>query len=409
MVVDDERDIWRKSTHGALDRSKDLALKVVQAVEGLEQDEAERLAAQREAQERARRRAALLAKRKKQAEEQAAADAFKAQQAEEMRYQRELMAKAKGDASAAVKAATANFKAASAAEAFATDKAKQQADMIYSKKMLLAGVNACRRENNMIFSVLKVCELRMEMRKERPASEMFKDEVDTALDEEKRELIFSRDELTRYVSDGLKIVKEIGETRELLTTGPSRENVTRRAAMQKSASLPSITGGSNSPLANAFRETAPASDLLNKAKSLVPSAFGLGDKCHAVVAAAEKRCELVSQGSNDALDQRKAEIHAFIKNLESQKAGLSSTISDSERRLRDLKMRSARGAIAPEQQAAIDAAENSIFELKDSKRCLEEDWRNKTAAYKIDESCRILTKIRAGAHAMGDLPQAPAH
>merc|ERR1719203_1832048 len=98
----------------------------------------------------------------------------------------------------------------------------------------------CMHECRMKFSALKVCEMRLAMRETRPQQESFRDKVDEALEKELQVLNAARDELLQCAKAGEQVKNEILEVQALLTTGTSRENVTKR--MQKSSSLPALVG-----------------------------------------------------------------------------------------------------------------------------------------------------------------------
>lgn len=415
---------WKSKTDEKLDQARTSKEQVRKALLDLEQkhaDKMEAIAAERLRQER--QAAAAAARAKREQEEKVRAE-FKRQQAASLKAKKDAVRQGKKDESAALKAATANFQAAKRADHLATLRAKRIFEMQRSDSAMQNSCIACFKQYRMWYVDEKKCEMRLEAREKRPASELFVDTVQTALEKEAKVLKEARAALKQHADEGEKLCSEMAETTALLKSGSSRENVIERFSKQEatqlmqSSSAPSLPAinpkkmPERKPSAKDFMGTLTSSisapsyeDLLEKAHELTGKAWVLAAECSQVLENCRKSCAKVTSASNVAFDQRKSEIDALRKALEQEKLDTEGSVKDASMRLTMLKMKASHHAQTQEEEDEIQAAEGLVQELQDMKVMLVEDWRCKHAAFKIDEWCRNLTPTRAAT--LGGNKEAP--
>lgn len=383
----ESHEAWVGSTTKTLAEGKDCTQKLRSMLEEFEQREKDKIA--REAAER--RRKALLAaqaeeRRLREIEEQRQL-AFKKSQADALGAQQALVKQGKLDEAEAIKEATRRFLEESRREREAKEKHKQLEDLrVYTKK-ILGAILACKKTSSMLFSLLKVCEKRMEMRDDMPVQERFKDEVHAALEEQHALLILSRQKLHRFCLQAHEIKDEMKRVMVLIATDRSRENVVRR--MEKTLSLPSLHAQSLTSVLT-VPEVEPLSELLEKSRGEIKRA-------HAVILISEKMikdtndaCDAAEAKVNANLDLRKADTDALRKHIAEHRKEVEAMISDADARIS--------GSIGVAEEHELQKAEEIARQCQDIKSRLDDDYRNKMSALKIDSSCRTLTKVRAGGH-----------
>merc|ERR1712039_314552 len=121
------------------------------------------------------------------------------------------------------------------------------------------------------------------------------------------------------------------------------------------------------------------------------------------------QCEKAAAQVIASLDKRRAENTALKEQLLCQHRESNQTVLDAEELIRRLRMAqivagSSSGAdaaqpseaelkAAEEKWAELQKAEAALEELRAAKKLIEDDIRRKTAAMKIDESCKILRPV----------------
>lgn len=406
-----DEDAWKGNSEAKLDQARDTKDKVRKALEDLEQKQADKIAkiaAQRRHEELLAAAAAARAKREQ--EERVRAE-FKKRQAAELQAKKDSVKQGKRDEANALKAATANYKAARRAEYLATQRAKRIFEMQRSESFLQNANIACYKQYRMWYVAVQTCEMRLEAREKRPPSELFVDNVQAMLEKEHSTLKEARAALKGLVDEAERLGTEMAETHSLLTTGCSRENVMCRTkklemsrSVSKSSSAPSlpviVPKMPNSPknfMMTMFggNDTPSQEELLNRVKEETGKAFELSTECAQVLENCRKNVTTAMARSNAALDHRRAEIAEIRKSLEQEKLDAEGSIRDASARLSMLKMRASHHPQTQEEQDEILLAEGLVKELHEHKLILLEDWRCKSAAFKIDEWCRNLTPTRA--------------
>lgn len=382
---------WAQATVEKVEHIKERTQNVHKALQELEQKEAERVAAQLAERQRQEALAAAAEERRKREALQRAEEERRRQQAELMRLRREEMEAAKRDASAAVKAATANFHRQTHLEAEGKEKASRMQAMNDAVQKVGNAVSKCQHECRMKFSAVKVCEMRLALRENKPQEELFRDDVHEALEKELQVLTAAREELQTWAKSGEQVKVEIEETQMLLLTGNSRENVARR--LQRGSSLPSLVGPPNAPTTE---------ELIKTSYELVEKALRISQSSYEALQRAITECDQATARVTASFDRRTAQTEELKKSLEFQKKHATATIHTAERRLAMLKMRAHKTPETPRSSEAtqeqMQAVEDLLADLKSGKKHLEQDYRNKTSSYKVDKSCRGLTKVKAGTH-----------
>jgi len=377
---------WMSATVATLDQTKDRAKRVLEALRGLEQKEAERLEAQLVERRRQELIAEAVEKRRKAAAEAARCKRQREKQAEELRHQQEALGRSKKAESAALKAATANFKQQRQAEDDAKEKERVMLDLNVTSQKVLSGVLECQHTISKLWGVMMLCEKRHKLREGRPLAELFKDSVDQALQQEWQTLTTSRVELNVLATRGEVIRSRLEMLHVQLNSEQSRDNAMH--TLMKSNSLPVLASGQQ-PQATSHK------DVIKRALLLIEDAAELPRQSFEAVSKANSQCDLATAEVHSTLDRRKAEVGELIGGLQDQKADAEKTIGDAEKRIVKLRRRALNSTGADDQ---LSSAELLLADLKSLKQGLEADLRNKCCALKIDESCRQLTKVKSGGH-----------
>jgi len=406
---------WLKATRAIVKDSKDTVKKVRESVESLEKREADRIAA--EIAER-RRQAALAAaaeERRKQEALRRAEEELRASRAAELKARRQEAAAAKHGEFLALKEATRNFHKAIQNENDYKEKWRNIVAMRDASKYLGNAVCHCRHASRMKFSVMMVCEMRLKLREEKPEEESFRDHVHDALESEWQVLRRAREELMDWATQGEDCRSEMQYCEATLITGNSRENV--KARQERCPSLPPLA-------AKSLEETPSVEQLLARAAVLVGKAHELIEKSEEALLRTAAACAAASADTTAAIDKRKSETERIRKNLGLAKKEIKATLSDAEKRVSLLRMRSEKehkeAALKPKhhRDKATERAHETVSKIGDAslllvqlqadKKRIDDDFRLKTASYRIDKSCRELTKVRAGSHVSALHPLPPS-
>lgn len=409
---------WAEKAGEKLDQARDAKERVRKAMLDLEKKQAEKveaIAAERRRQERLAAAAAARAKREQ--EERAAAE-YKRQQAADLQAKQDALKNRKRGEAQALKQATADYHKARRDEQIASLKSKRLFNVGKSQSELQNAYILCTKQYRSWFVNVKACEMRLDAREKRPPSELFADNVQTSLERELATLSEARASLKALVDEGEKLSAEMSTTRGLVVSASSRENVTYRRqklgetlqkeTLQKSSSTPTLPAisGDKSPsgrsdffnsMSNMFTHEHPSQEeLLDRASTQTARATELAVECGQVLENCRNNVNKRMAMSNAALDVRKSEIGKLRKNLEQEKLEAEGTIRDITYRITMLKMKAQHiPTQTQEDEEEIQAAQALLKDLFEAKSLVEDDWRCKTSAFKIDEFCRNLTTIRA--------------
>jgi len=414
--LDESHVAWQAGSADKLDAAKDRKHALKKALADAEKKQADKVAAAAEARRLAEVAAAAAAARAKRLQEEAARARFKAAQAADLQAKKDAVKagnKAEGDA---LKMATLRFAEANKQEHITNVKNKRITDIARIESILRNAYIKLNKQNRMWFVWVQMCEMRLEAREKRPPSELFADSVQSAIERELTTINEARASLKALVDEGEKLNSDMIETRMLIVTAPSRENVVRRRGhqteqMNKSCSLRMMPGTEvdengeppSSPQQDFHRsmdgmfvnKQPTKEDLLQRAKDQVIRANELTTECYQVLENCRNNCNKVMALSNSALDTRIAQVSEVRDRLEKEKLSVAGSIRDASHRLVMLKMKAQHQPQTEEDQAEIDAVGTILQELKEAKLVVDDDWRAKSSACKIDEFCRKLTPIRA--------------
>mmetsp|Transcript_38121 Transcript_38121/g.113847 ORF Transcript_38121/g.113847 Transcript_38121/m.113847 type:complete len:459 (+) Transcript_38121:3-1379(+) len=402
--------VWKSKTMSYLGEAKRRAEEVRRAVEALEQNETAKIEAQIREKKRQEALAAAERERKLQEEARRREEETKAKVRELMKLHRETLEREKRAEAEALKEATAEFLAFGEEERKAKELGRRTTSIRDMTLKLLSATLELQHECSKKFGIMTVCKKRMVMREKRPQEESFRDQVDEALAHEWQTLVTSRERLQALSRDCEQLRERMERTRHLFTTGASRGNVATR--LQKSASLPSLTASRPRSSPTMALEEDPdrnpsSNHLMESSGPLLGQAAELVQTVGAAIAKSEDECSRATNSVTTALDRRRAETEELIKGLRGQRTEILGTITDAEKRIVGLQRRSIRVDKTEEDAAAtkkqLRDAERLVAHLKEVKEQMEEDLRKKVAALKVDESCRTLTKVRAGADAMPEI------
>lgn len=385
---------WMNTTVTALGHTKDRANQVRFALRALEQKEADRTAAQRAERKRLELQAEAAEKKRIQGVVAERERRFRELQAEELRLKQEGMRSGKKAEMAALAAATANFNKLKQVEKEAKEKEAVMGLLKHTSQQVLEGVLECQHLISMLWGSLILCEKRNKLRQERPETEMFKDNVDQALEREMQTLLGAREHLHGLVNRGETLRTQMEVLRVQLQGEQSRETIMQR--LNKSNSSPMVLSSDQQP------QPASTKDILKKAVAVIEEAAELPKQSFLIRSQVHSNCDLAANDVHTHLDRRKAELGNLIKGLMDEKVDAEKTIGEAERKIVGLRrraqntMETPRSSKATEDQVA--AADSMVVELKSLRDTLEVDLCKKMQALKIDQSCRQLTKITSGVH-----------
>lgn len=300
---------------------------------------------------------------------------------------------------------TVDFKITQQAEKIVSLKAKAIEDIKRTESSLQIAYLACQKQWRMWHVAVQTCEQRLEERKKRPESESFLDNVQRSLEAELAVLTESRSKLEDLVFQGESLYADMSETMTLLVTASSRDNVLGRRKKQevhilhKSSStptLPAIADGPVSPQHQFFQsmsgmfktETPSQQELLERAEDQLSRAYDLAKKCVKALGEYQEKCSAAMAQSNASLDKRREEIIQLKKGLEAEKNEATGNIRGATQMISLLKMKFSHNPMTPEDESEMQAAENLLADLKEAKEKLDEDFRCKALALKIDQTCR---------------------
>lgn len=391
---------WKSATFATVDHTRDCVNQVKEAVRVLEQQEADRVAAIKAERKRQRLLAEAAEKQRREAIEAEREKNYKRLQAEELARQQNLVRQRKQAESAAIRAATANFKRMTKAEKDAKEKERVKENLKDTSTRLLENVLECQHLRSKLWGALKLCEKRRTIRESRPPAEKFPDDVDQALEHELQTLTVSRDGLKALAKRGNDVRGEMQAVYTQLNFKQSREKSTCR--MVRPSSAPSLLP--------ALDQEPPQNDgVLQEAIAFTVEATGLAKQTANARKQISTQCDRAAAMVNSSLDRRKADLGELIEKLLQQKSDAEKTIADAERRVQRLKDRFWHSSLGGDAHAAKEeqliSAENLIHSLGSLKNTLARDLSNKYQALKIDESCRLFTKTTAGGPANKNVRQ----
>lgn len=384
---------WAEAAKGLINDGKKSAEEVRKAVQVLEALEANRIAAQIVERRRQAALAAAAEERRKREAQRRLEEEIKRQQAADLKARHQEAEAGKRAEHAALKAATANFHRAIQSENDYREKWKQIVAMRDAAKHLgNANVHGAHSAK-MKFGIMMVCEMRLKMRDEKPQEESFRDAVHEALQAEWQTLNKSREELMDWARQGEECRNEMLRVEALLITGPSRENV--KARQERVPSLPA--------LATTSLLAAPSTEeLLAQTYELVARAHKLTEAAEECIFRTEDECSAAAAHTSACLDKRKNETDVVRRNMDKVRKEAKATVTDAQKRISLLKMRAHKTPETPRSAAdthvQLSAAGDLIMQLQAGRRRIDADYRLKTSSFRIDKSCRELTKIRAGTH-----------
>jgi len=312
----------------------------------------------------------------------------------ELRLKQEGMRSGKKAEMAALAAATANFNKLKQVEKETKEKEAVMGLLKHTSQQVLEGVLECQHLISMLWGSLILCEKRNKLRQERPETEMFKDNVDQALEREMQTLLGAREHLHGLVNRGETLRTQMEVLRVQLQGEQSRETIMQR--LNKSNSSPMVLSSDQQP------QPASTKDILKKAVAVIEEAAELPKQSFLIRSQVHSNCDLAANDVHTHLDRRKAELGNLIKGLMDEKVDAEKTIGEAERKIVGLRrraqntMETPRSSKATEDQVA--AADSMVVELKSLRDTLEVDLCKKMQALKIDQSCRQLTKITSGVH-----------
>eukprot|EP00929_Paragymnodinium_shiwhaense_P039551 TRINITY_DN20766_c0_g1_i1.p1 TRINITY_DN20766_c0_g1~~TRINITY_DN20766_c0_g1_i1.p1 ORF type:complete len:443 (+),score=147.13 TRINITY_DN20766_c0_g1_i1:90-1418(+) len=394
---------WAMMTQDSLVHTHMHNTNVCKLLDEMEKAEADRLeAAERARQRELARLRAEEARRKREARE-AAERRFKAEQAATMAARKGEAKAAKKQEAAELKAATAKFKQMAYEEYLSVTKQKQMFNIEGALKRVGAGVFACQNASHMLFGQLMVSEMRMKVRGDRPGPDNYDDYVHKALLKEQATLQECRSELKALATEGGEVNAALKKIHVFMTTADSRAEVTR--LVTRASSLPQLntTPKIVQMAVSSFDTNPDTAHLIRESKILIKRALELADKSTKAVAETTELCKKAEKASNKCLDRRKMETKALRDQVEKERSHAETTISDAAQRIAGLMNRikfsggaSPRTLEATEQQ--LQAARTMLADLTACKARLDEEYRNKTACFKIDDMCRTMTRTRAGVH-----------
>jgi hypothetical protein len=269
------------------------------------------------------------------------------------------------------------------------------------------------------YGFLTRCEQRLDLRLQRPPTELFNDKLQEALDNEKAVISESRQKLKDQEAQLMQVVTDIDSVLVYLVREVTKKRKhANSAGLHKSVSLPSISkpGSPGGASASGRPPTTPAAG--SQSLTLMPCREDPGLKglsCDELMKCAQQREAAASPACkrskevmqrlsdehtratervNDCLDKRVAELGDMKSNLLAQQAEADVAIYEMEKFINRVKRVNQSGD-TPESEAKqaekVKKAQEAFEQIKSSRQKLAEDIRYKARALQIDESCKILT------------------
>lgn len=267
---------------------------------------------------------------------------------------------------------------------------------------------------------LKVNEQRSEMRQQRPVSEIFKDNVEEALEAEEKALKDAREALQVQIAEIKQAQKELEAVYDFLLRDVTHKRVPTRESekagdqkVKKSVSLPTLfqTGHSYVPLQEddpAFQGK-PIQDVMIISVQREARALQASKKAHALIEKISDSCAKATVAVTKSFEKRTSETKQLKTKLQEQVFDADATIKDAENTVSRVR-RNSRVASA-EKDEKLSTAEAGILQLKESRKQLNEDLRCKTASLRIDQACQLLiagkTDARSRAQRVKANPSVP--
>lgn len=259
------------------------------------------------------------------------------------------------------------------------------------------------------YGQLQLCEQRIELREKRPPSEIYKDNVQEALENEQKVVTDARAMLQ-------KTAKECSQSRgdlemTLLYLGKDMAKTrTPPATLQKSVSLPQIVKSpQESPAGVAsttksLKQVESASFMPStedpvlqamKTDELIKCAISREERAALVVRIGTEVLSKVSQGCDEAsqrvsfcLEKKTAEVAYIKKELHEQVKDTNLTLAETDKVFMRLKRTHPQTDSNLQKIVAVEAL---VKNLEASKQKLEDNYRCKTASLNVDQSCKLLS------------------
>lgn len=245
------------------------------------------------------------------------------------------------------------------------------------------------------FAELKVCERRLDLRCTAPAEELLADQAQKALEEEKRCIIASREDILKFESE----VKNALEVMEGLRDSLLKDSASQRIAAEhcRAATVIALNqsklGMSVAPedsCADEEYETESCRDGVERAYVLIAAAEGLSVKSAEIVKTTGELCRQAKDRVEACLERCALATEEAAKALRHGAAEVDYTLLVAERSLvKSGKKLAGREAIAKE--AKLDQTFALLGDLRDTRQELQAQIQRKLLMLGIDESCRKVT------------------
>lgn len=257
---------------------------------------------------------------------------------------------------------------------------------------------------------LKVNEQRQEMRQQRPVSEVFKDNVEEALEAENKALTDARAELQAQTTEVKQVQKELEAAYDFLLRDVTHKRVPTRESekngeqkFKKSLSLPNLfkTGHSYVPL----QEEDPAfqgrsiQEVMKISVQREARALQASKKANASIEKISDSCAKATIAVTKSFEKRSSETKQLKIKLQEQVFDADATIKEAEQTIS--RIRRNNRVESSEKDEKLTTAEAGLAQLKESRKQLNEDLRCKTASLRIDQACVLLSAGKTEARNRG--------
>jgi len=240
MAAPESHKAWHSASKGNLDKAQSHVEKMRKHIADMEAKEGRELQAEKDRLAREAAEAKRLEAERLEKERLASEAATRAAQAAAMKAMGQAVAQAAADDAAEIVRQAEEKRKEARLEREEKDKQQQYIYIKEAIKKLGKAVLECLHESRTKFCLLKVAEMRMEMRTKRPASENFKDYVSDALAAEWKVMETARKELVDYANKGEEAQAELVEIKECFVTFPSIKNVAYRKVQTAAAAAARI-------------------------------------------------------------------------------------------------------------------------------------------------------------------------
>ncbi|CAJ1374639.1 unnamed protein product [Effrenium voratum] len=241
----------------------------------------------------------------------------------------------------------------------------------------------------------QVCELRQELRAKRPPSELFKDILDEALEQERQLLLSQRDSLLALEAEGKAIIDEIEEKQILLT----RNSGERRVNMHHDIS--SLNQKVSMQIKQPEEAATPKSKLREESKQTLEDTYKLlarynehRRKTQESVEEFRARRENAKARTEANLTKRVQQLSERKLELDTQLRDLITSITKAERELESSFRKLSPNDAAKKEK--LESDKDLLERLRRLKDQVAEDTRHKSAALEIDNTCKRVNAAKAG-------------